>query len=73
MVDKTTIQLKDSTKTELEELKRADGESYDSVVKMLIAHYNNSQDGNCDGIDEAQAREIADERISERVIPEAQR
>lgn len=73
MEDKTTIQLKHSTKTDLEELKRADGESYDSVVKMLIARYNNSQDSNCDGIDETEAREIANEQISERVIPEAQR
>jgi predicted CopG family antitoxin len=39
---KTTIQLSEDTKNRLESLKRVDGESYESVLLMVIAHYNNT-------------------------------
>ncbi len=39
---KTTIQLSEDTKRKLDSLKRVDGESYESVLLMLIAHYNNT-------------------------------
>ena len=56
---KTTIQLNDKTKSDLEDLKRVDGESFDSVVKLLIANYNN--DTETSGIDETEiARKIVD-------------
>lgn len=56
---KTTIQLTDETKSDLEDLKRVDGESFDSVVKLLIANYNN--EGGTSGIDETEiARKIAE-------------
>jgi len=43
---KTTIQLVDVTKEELEALKEGDNESYDEVVWRLIEYYNqNAGDG----------------------------
>jgi myosin-crossreactive antigen len=68
MNNRTTIQLTETTKDDLEALKRADGESYESVVRMLIAHYNNSQS---DTVDESRMREIAREEITDRVVREA--
>jgi hypothetical protein len=68
MNDRTTIQLTDTTKADLDELKRADRESYESVVQMLIAHYNNSQSGEKG---ESRMREIAREEIMDRVVREA--
>ena len=58
MTDRTTVQLKDTTKNDLEALKRVDGESYDSVIKMLIANYSNeSTDSGVDS--EELARELS--------------
>jgi len=68
--DRTTIQLTDTTKTDLEQLKRADGESYESVLRMLIAHYNNSQD-NQESLDETRVREIARAEINDLVAYKA--
>jgi len=67
-MSKTTIQLTETTKADLDGLKRADGESYESVVRMLIAHYNNSQSGEQD---ESRMRKIAREEITDRVVREA--
>jgi len=61
---KTTIQLDESTKDRLDELKRVDGESFDSVVKMLIANYNNSQDSN-ESLDESDVKAIIDREIEQ--------
>jgi len=62
---RTTIQLQESTKSDLEDLKRVDGESYDSVVKLLIANYNNPQD--------EQLTESDVEAIAERVFEDKAR
>jgi len=43
-MDRTTIEISQQQKGRLDDLKRVDGESYKSVLQMLIAHYNNSQD-----------------------------
>lgn len=44
MTERTTIQIDTEQKEQLDEIKRIDGESYKSVVGLLIAHYNNEQD-----------------------------
>jgi hypothetical protein len=64
---RTTISIDESTKAQLDDIKRVDGESYDSVVKLLIAQYGGDGD-----LSEERVREIADEQISERVVVEAQ-
>jgi len=70
MDGKTTIQVLDVTKEELEGLKDGDKETFDSVVWRLIEHYKeNTTDGT---MSETRVREIANEQIADRVIPEAQ-
>jgi len=69
-MDRTTIQLNKSTKDDLEEIKRVNGESFDSVVKLLIANYNKPQDSS--ELTENRVRELANEQITERVVREAQ-
>lgn len=64
-MSKTTIQLSQSTKADLDECKRADGESYDSVVARLA-----SDNGDA-ALTEARVREIAREELREGVVPEA--
>lgn len=64
---RTTIQLDESTKAQLEQLKRVDGESYDSIVQLLIANYDGEGQ-----LSESRVREIANEQITERVVMEAQ-
>ena len=59
----TTIQIDVSTKSDLEQLKRVDGESYDSVVKMLIANYNEPQENA--GLDESDVEAIVNRKIDE--------
>lgn len=66
----TTIQLSDDTKADLEDLKQVEGEPFESVVQRLIASYSESQSGE---LSEEEVREIVNEQINERVIPEAQR
>jgi hypothetical protein len=61
-MDKTTIQLKKETKETLDKLKRADGESYDSVVKLLIANYDESQS---ERLDESDVETIVDRKIDQ--------
>jgi len=61
-MDKTTIQLKKETKKRLDKLKRADGESYDSVVKLLIANYDESQS---ERLDESDVETIVDRKIDQ--------
>lgn len=69
MENKTTIQLIDATKEELEALKEGDKETFDSVVWRLIEYYNqNSEDTD---ISESRVRKIAREEINERVVLEA--
>jgi len=68
-MDRTTIQLQEATKDDLDTLKRVDGESYDSIVKMLIANYNNSQEGR--DMDESRVRELAREEVTDMVVLEA--
>lgn len=61
----TTIRLAEDTRDKLAALKR-DNESYDTAVKRLLGEY--------DGVvSQSEAREIANEQITERVVPEAQR
>jgi len=78
-MDKTTIQLSKATKSDLDSLKDGDKESYEMILQRLIQHYSETaeDEDDVDGVDEAQAREIArelaNEQIAERVIPEAQR
>ena len=59
---KTSIQLKESTKDDLDEIKRVDGESYDSVVKLLIANYNNDES---DRLTESDVETIVDRKIDQ--------
>ena len=70
-MSKTTIQLDESTKDRLEELKRVDGESYESVLLMLIAHYNNTDDGLLTESQRGEVREIALDVVNQRVRMEA--
>jgi predicted CopG family antitoxin len=70
MSDTTTIQLRKSTKQNLAHLKRADGESFDSVVERLIAKYDEPRSGD---MDETRVRELIREEITENVVREAQR
>lgn len=65
MTEYTTIQVDRDTKDDLEALKRADGESFNSVVQRLI-------DGNVGGdLDEDRVREIAREEINDGVVFDA--
>jgi len=70
MSNTTTIQLQKSTKQDLAHLKRADGESFDSVVGRLIAKYDERQS---DDMGAARIRELVREEITENVVREAQR
>jgi len=67
MTDKTTIAMSASTKSKLTELKRVDGESFESVVLMLIANYSEEDSG----LDETRVREIAQEEINDKVTMRA--
>lgn len=67
MVDTTTIEITNGQKAELDQLKRADSESYKEVLQRLI-------DANSESVgvvDATQAREIATEVVTDRVVPEA--
>jgi len=68
-MNKTTIQITDEQKLELDDLKQTDGETYRSVLQRLIDAYE-SDDAD---VTEARAREIAESVVAERVVPEAQR
>lgn len=63
---KTTIQIDEATKTDLDARKRAPGESYDSVVARLVAEH-----GTDDELTEARVRDIAREEIDATVRPRA--
>ena len=62
-MSKTSIQLTTETKDDLDDLKRVDGESYQSVVRMLIANYNNSQSNKA--LDESDVETIVDRKIDQ--------
>jgi len=76
-MDKTTIQLTKDTKSDLDGLRDGDKESYEQMLQRLIQHYRETEQDGTDCVDPAQAseiaREVANEQIAERVIPEAQR
>lgn len=71
MTDTTTIEITERQKSELDSLKNADREAYKAVVDKLIAHYKKTIDDA--ELDETKVRELANEQIAERVVPEAQR
>jgi hypothetical protein len=62
MTDRTTIQIDTEQKEQLDEIKRIDGESYKSVIGLLIANYNNQQDATTNqAMAEIGAEEIAEQ------------
>jgi predicted CopG family antitoxin len=69
MTDTTTIEITKAQKAQLDELKTGSKESYKDVLQRLIDGYDT--DG--DDMTEATVRSIANEQITERVVPEAQR
>lgn len=65
----TTIQLSPETKQKLESLQDGGKETFEETVLRLIDHYR--KEGGTD-MTEQQVREIVQEEITERVVPEAQ-
>lgn len=57
---KTTIQISDQTKAELDNLKKGDLESYDQTLQRVIRAY----DGEPDGLTESRVREIVREETA---------
>lgn len=66
-MSKTTIQLTEDTKAQLDQHKITDRESYDSVVARLAS------DHDPDRLDSERVRELIREEVSELVIMEAQK
>lgn len=66
-MSKTTIQLSQETKAQLDQHRIADRESYDSILSRL------AQEHDPDEIDMETIREVAREEISEQVVMEAQK
>lgn len=66
-MDRTTIEINQQQKAQLDDLKRVDGESYKSVLQLLIAHYNNSQDTTEDNSESkgGDVRTLSDDDIQE--------
>lgn len=57
---KTTIQISDQTKAELDNLKKGDVESYDHTIQRIIRAY----DGEADGLTESEVREMIREETA---------
>lgn len=57
---KTTIQLSEQTKAELDNLKKGDLESYDATLQRIIRAY----DGDPDALTESRVREIVREETA---------
>lgn len=57
---KTTIQISDQTKAELDNLKKGDLESYDQTLQRIIRAY----DGEPDELTESRVREIVREETA---------
>jgi len=70
MTEHTTIQITKAQANELQARKTHDDESYKSVLQRLIEEYNSTTQHE---MTENRVREIANEQIAERVVPEAQR
>jgi len=62
-----TITIYPEQKAQLDELKKAENESYQSVVDRLIENYEAS----ASELSESRVREIVREEVSDAVIPEA--
>jgi hypothetical protein len=67
MTDTTTIEIYTDQKTELDDLKLTDSESYKSVLQRLIESHSEGEGA----IDETRVRELAREEIQDGVIMEA--
>jgi len=66
-MDRTTIEISKKRKEQLQEARLEHESNYDETIDRLLNGHSSTF------VTEDQAREIADEQIAERVLPEAQR
>jgi len=66
-MSKTTVELEDTTKDALREARLSHESNYNETIERLLGN------GETPYMTEAEVRSIANEQITERVIPEAQR